>query len=133
MPAQQAAQVAVTSVRYPGVPASVPVARHLLRAVLAGSPRLDDLELVVAELMTNAIRHTPSGGPGGSFTMTIRHTPRWARLEITDSGDGQWLVPPGDGTAEDGRGLVIVTMLADRFGRQADAGRSQVTWAEAAW
>lgn len=133
MPAQQTAQAAVTSMRYPGVLASVPVARHLVRDVLRGSPRLDDLELIAAELVTNAIRHTPSGRPGGTFTVTIRRSPRWARLEVADWGDGQWIAPASDGAAEYGRGLIIVTALADQFGWAADVGRAQVTWAEVTW
>jgi anti-sigma regulatory factor (Ser/Thr protein kinase) len=36
-----------------------------VRGILAGSPRADDMELIAAELVSNAIRHTPSGGVGG--------------------------------------------------------------------
>jgi len=39
---------------YPGTPASIPAARQFLRCVLAWSPRVDDLELIAAELMSNA-------------------------------------------------------------------------------
>jgi anti-sigma regulatory factor (Ser/Thr protein kinase) len=133
MPAHQTAQVTVTSRRYLGVPASVTAARRLVREVLDGSPRWDDAELIAAELMTNAIRHTPSGCPGGTFTITIRHSSRWARLEVTDLGVGQWLAPPSDGTAEYGRGLVIVDMLAENFGRDVGDGGMPTVWAEITW
>src|SRR5690349_3904837 len=51
-------------VSVPGVPAIVSVARRLVRAALRDSPRLGDIELIMSELVTNAIRHTPSGETG---------------------------------------------------------------------
>lgn len=55
----------------PGTPASVPVARRLVREVLVGCPRSGDLMLTVTELATNAINHSASG-QGGSFTVRVR-------------------------------------------------------------
>ena len=48
-----------TSVTFPGLPAIVPSARRFVRGILADSPRADDMELITAELASNAIRHTP--------------------------------------------------------------------------
>lgn len=93
MKTQQATRAAVTSMTYPGRPASVRAARRLVRGVLAGSPLVDDLELIVSELATNAIRHTPSGWDGGMFTITIRYGPGMARIEVEDDGNGQWACP----------------------------------------
>jgi anti-sigma regulatory factor (Ser/Thr protein kinase) len=61
-----------TSVTFPGLPAIVPSARRFVRGILARSPRTDDMELITAELVSNAIRHTPSGRDGGEFTLTVR-------------------------------------------------------------
>jgi anti-sigma regulatory factor (Ser/Thr protein kinase) len=52
-----------TSVTFPGLPAIVPSVRRFVRGILASSPRADDMELITAELASNAIRHTPSGTP----------------------------------------------------------------------
>jgi anti-sigma regulatory factor (Ser/Thr protein kinase) len=132
MPVSQAA-TAATSMRYPGTAASVPAARHLLRRVLSWSPRVDDLELIVSELMGNAIQHTPSGRDGGTVALTIRWTPGAARIELEDDGTGQWSTAPHDAFAECGRGLLLVSALADDTGHDITPGRHHRVWAEVTW
>jgi hypothetical protein len=140
IPPRQATQLAATSITYPGTAASVSAARGLVRRTLAGALRVDDTELIAAELMSNAIRHTPSGQDGGTFTLTIQYAPGLARIEVGDLGGGTWHPPPCDSFAEYGRGLAIVTALADEWGAAtrtpgpggADAP-TQVIWAEVAW
>lgn len=46
-----------------------------MRGILASSPRAEDMELITAELVSNAIRHTPSGQDGGEFTLTVHTEP----------------------------------------------------------
>jgi serine/threonine-protein kinase RsbW len=117
----------------PGVPALVAVARQLVRAALDGSPRRYDIELVTSELMTNAIRHTPSGEAGSLVTLRIRARAGWARVEVTDHGDASWTEPAPAGEQDEcGRGLRIVQMLADRAGHEPAPG-GQVSWAEIHW
>jgi anti-sigma regulatory factor (Ser/Thr protein kinase) len=122
-----------TSVTFPGLPAIVPSARRFVRGILAGSPRADDLELITAELASNAIRHTPSGQDGGEFTLTVRTGPGWARLDVSDTGTGEWS-GPRDAADDDeyGRGLAIVAALSDKFGHDVRA-RGQTVWAEVTW
>jgi anti-sigma regulatory factor (Ser/Thr protein kinase) len=122
-----------TSVTFPGLPAIVPSARRFVRGILAGSPRAEDMELIAAELVSNAILHTPSGGDGGEFTLAVRTEPGWARVEVTDAGVGHWNAR-GDGSADEeyGRGLAIVAAFADKFGHDIRAG-AQTAWAEVAW
>ena len=131
---QQVKQAAVTSVTYPGTPASVPEVRRLVRAFFAVSPRINDLELISAELATNAIRHTPSGAPNGTFTVTIQREPGRARLEVRDLGTGAWSsdLNDGDEMADHGRGLGVVAALADEAGRD-EVGHGQVVWAVVTW
>jgi anti-sigma regulatory factor (Ser/Thr protein kinase) len=128
--------VPATTITYPGTPASVPSVRRLVRRLLADSPRVDDLELIAAELATNAIRHTPSGQEGGQFTVTVRQRAGRARLEVADQGSGPWLrMAAGGGCGsggECGRGLSIVTALADEIGLCVQAGGWNVLWAEIA-
>lgn len=124
-----------TSVTFPGLPAIVPSARRFVRGILARSPRAEDVELITAELVSNAIRHTQSGQDGGEFTLTLRTEPGWARLEVSDAGTGEWS-GPRDAADEDeyeyGRGLAIVAALADKFGHDVRAC-GQTVWAEVAW
>jgi anti-sigma regulatory factor (Ser/Thr protein kinase) len=104
-----------------------------VRGILAGSPRADDMELITAELASNAIRHTPSGEDGGEFTLTVRTELGWARVEVSDTGTGQWN-GPRDASDEDeyGRGLAIVAALADKLGHDIHVG-GQTVWAEVTW
>ena len=120
-------------VSVPGLPAIVGTARHLVRSVLTDSPRLDDVELVTSELVTNAIRHTPSGDNGSTVSLRILAAPGWVRIEVSDFGSACWSEPsiPGE-YDENGRGLIIVNALADRSGHEATA-RGQISWAEISW
>jgi anti-sigma regulatory factor (Ser/Thr protein kinase) len=122
-----------TSVTFPGLPAIVPSARRFARGILAGSPRADDVELITAELVSNAIRHTPSGRDGGEFTLTVHAEPGWARVEVSDAGTGEWN-GPRDAADDDeyGRGLAIVAALADKFGHDVRAS-GQAVWVEVNW
>jgi anti-sigma regulatory factor (Ser/Thr protein kinase) len=101
-----------------------------MRGILAESPRADDMELITAELVSNAIRHTPSGAVGGEFTLTVCTEQGWARLEVSDAGTGEWSTSR-DGSDDDeyGRGLAIVAALADTLGHDICAS-GQTIWAE---
>ena len=123
-------EIAVT---FPGLPAILPSVRKLVRGILADSPCADDMELIAAELASNAIRHSPAGRGGGEFTVTVRTGPGWARIEVSDTGTGEWNAPEaGDLDAEYGRGLAIVAALADKLGHDITTG-GQTVWAEAGW
>jgi anti-sigma regulatory factor (Ser/Thr protein kinase) len=121
------------AVTFPGLPAIVPSARRFVRGLLAGSPRAGDMELIACELVTNAIRHTPSGGDGGRFTVRVLGGDGWARVEVSDAGTGQWH-PRDDLGPEDeyGRGLAIIASLADKLGHDATP-EGQTLWAEVFW
>ncbi|HET7246882.1 MAG TPA: ATP-binding protein [Streptosporangiaceae bacterium] len=122
-----------TSVTFPGLPAIVPSVRKFVRGILADSPCADDMELIAAELASNAIRHSPAGQDGGEFTVAVRSGPGWARIEVSDSGTGEWHAPQdADLDAEYGRGLAIVAALADKLGHDITAS-GQTVWAEADW
>ncbi len=122
-----------TSVTFPGLPAIVPSARRFVRGILAGSPRAEDMELIATELASNAIRHSPAGQDGGEFTVTVRTGQGWARIEVSDTGTGEWNAPQSaDLDAEYGRGLAIVAALADKLGHDITAS-GQTVWAEAGW
>jgi anti-sigma regulatory factor (Ser/Thr protein kinase) len=120
-------------VSVPGVPVMVAVARQLVRAALEHCPRVRDVELIISELVTNAICHTPSGEAGSLVTLRIRANTGWARIEISDLGSANWSTPASRDIADErGRGLIIVNSLADRSGHEpVDDGH--VSWAEVDW
>jgi two-component system, OmpR family, sensor kinase len=51
----------------------------------------DQLRQVLANLLRNAIMHTPAGSP---IEITVRREPDWALLSVSDHGPG---LPPGAG------------------------------------
>ena len=122
-----------TSITFPGIAAIVPAARRLVRGILESSPQAPDAELVAAELVSNAIRHTASGADGGQFTITIASKPGWARIEVTDEGTGRWHPQPGDTGDDYGRGLALVAALSNRFGHDVAGDGTQTAWAEITW
>lgn len=72
----------------PGHPHSVGAARHFvtacLRACPVGVPNeiTEAVELVVSELVTNALHHTRTGTPGGTFSVRVETTPCRVRGEV---------------------------------------------------
>ncbi|MFB6435309.1 ATP-binding protein [Streptomyces sp. NPDC056411] len=102
----------------------------LLREWGAGQQVRDDVELVVSELFTNAVRHTESEKIGCELSLTAAHI----RIEITDEGGAGYSAPhvqPGSVDKECGRGLFLVGALSDGWGsRPADGGRGRVVWAD---
>jgi hypothetical protein len=61
-----------------------------VRGIVADCPRADDLELIACEMVSNTIRHTPAGEPGGAFTLTVRTSTGWARIEVSGPSSGEW-------------------------------------------
>lgn len=103
--------------RFPRACGSVPAARAFALETLAEwgcVDRCDDVRLCVSELATNALLHGVP--PGREFCLTLVADGPLIRVEVRDSGDG--IPQTGRGEAEDcgGRGLRLVTALADDFG-----------------
>jgi hypothetical protein len=111
----------------PGVPVAVPAARRFVRDALPGCPRADDLAQAVTELASNAV-HWSAAGEAGTFTVTVRTAPRWARVEVTDPGPAA--APTARGR---GWGLPIVAAVTDRHGTRCGPGPARTSWAEATW
>ncbi|GII81983.1 ATP-binding protein [Sphaerisporangium rufum] len=121
-------------------PAEVEICRRRVRETLAGwgfEHLADDVVLIMVELCTNAIKHaTPP------VTYTLRVAGRCVGGEVTDHGVP--LVPrprlsvenappaPGpddpEAIAESGRGLFIVSLLADRTGIDPGPGHGHTVW-----
>lgn len=94
-------------------------ARRDVRAVLAHAPhgdrptvpasRLMDAELVVSELITNALRHAP-----GPCALTLRLTGTELTISLYDTSPDAPVVQPPDRRRVGGHGLYLVHSVSDR-------------------
>jgi serine/threonine-protein kinase RsbW len=116
---------------FPGTPDQIPCARHFARYLLADSPCQDDAEQIVAELAANALQHTSSGRPHGTFIVEISRTTTTVTVAVYDCGWGGVLRFDGPCrmNAERGRGLVIVAAIADEVGYEGGDDLGHRVWA----
>lgn len=115
---------------FDGVPEQLADVREHVREAVGDVDGVDDVVLVASELAGNAIRHSMSGSPGGSFVLELAEFQDAWHVRVTDQGGS---AGPTSGTAaeadEAGRGLPIVIALARAWGVIGDsAGRT--VWAE---
>lgn len=87
--------------------------------------QIDDLQLLVSELVTNALQHV--GGPIGLLLVT---TPRGLRVEVCD---GNAIDLPTHAEANDfalgGRGVPLIAAVASQWG-VVSSGNGKTIWAE---
>ena len=119
---------------YPGTDDQVRQVRADLASLVDSCPLADDLILLASELSTNAVVHSRSGQPGGTFTVRAEVRPGgYAWLEVEDQG-GLWIErPPGD---DHGRGLVLVAALAgdgNWIVEDGDTPGTRVVWVWLDW
>lgn len=118
------------TVTLPARPIMVRVARSAVRALLDGSPRIEDAVLIASELVTNSIRYSRSRH-GGYLDILMDRTEGWARIEVVDDGSDAPPIPP-EAADEHGRGLIVVRCLADKWSHDVYRDRT-VWWAELTW
>ncbi|EPH40032.1 ATP-binding protein [Streptomyces aurantiacus] len=113
----------------PGLPEEVSRARRWTRDILGASPLAEDAELIASELSANAILHTASGRPAGSFHLALAVSSQVIALSVTDGGgmDGAPKVERPDEEAVHGRGLGMVSALAHRVVVRNSDGAHTVT------
>ncbi|MFJ9668179.1 ATP-binding protein [Streptomyces sp. NPDC101219] len=103
--------------RFPRARRSVPAARGFALETLTDwgyRDRHDDVLICVSELATNALLHGVP--PGRQFSLTLVGDGPLLRIEVRDSGSGLPEVAEAAADACRGRGLSIVTAVADGFG-----------------
>ncbi|WP_228011552.1 ATP-binding protein [Nonomuraea phyllanthi] len=124
---------------FPGRGDQAAPARRLVKLLLEDTSRGDDAEWVAAELISNALRHSRSGLPGGFFLVEVTRTARYARVTVYDLGGGA--VPDYEqaaavarhlqpGQREGGYGLVGVARLAADVGVSGSPVHGHAVWAE---
>jgi len=107
------------------------VARIFVGAVLAGHPGRDAAVLMASELFSISVRHSRSGAPGGTVTVTVVAGYGVVRVEVTDQGGpGVPRVCRAGRDEEGGRGLELVAALATRWGWRRRDGGQAVVWFE---
>jgi anti-sigma regulatory factor (Ser/Thr protein kinase) len=96
-------------------------AREALREIAAtvGSETRWRAELVVTELVTNAVLH----GPGGPVALALACGGAGVRGTVADPGAGIAGRRSGRAAGEGGRGLFIVDRLTDGWGMSDGASR----------
>ncbi|MGW0896361.1 ATP-binding protein [Streptomyces goshikiensis] len=118
--------------RSPHAPAQ---ARALLRAQFTewdiGAEPTDSAELLLSELVTNAVRHARAPQGRGIGVRLARYD-GVLRVEVADAGPPVKLTPQVVADwDEQGRGLAIVAALAERWGQCPRlSGIGKAVWAE---
>ena len=113
------------------VPASVPVARRLVRGLLhawAAPHDAEDAALLVTELVANVVDHVPGEA---SFALELTLSESWLRISVADGSALRPVVRELDLEAERGRGMRLVVGIADRWGVEDHADGKRV-WFELA-
>lgn len=94
--------------------AAVPILRAVVRRILTGwnipEAVIDDVELSLSELATNALIHT-----AGQVRVRLALRGGTVRLEVADTSTVRPASALPGVDAEGGRGLAIVAVLADRL------------------
>ncbi len=80
--------------------------------------RLGDAELLISELVTNAIRHGPPAAE--TIAVKLERSARHLRVEVRDSGTGFTAGTQVTSPYAGGLGLQLIQKLADRWGIAAE-------------
>jgi anti-sigma regulatory factor (Ser/Thr protein kinase) len=113
-------------------PSAVPYARRCTRHVLTAwklDQIADDAELVVSELMTNAVRATRGTPPAASVALYLAADHDRLTLLVWDASPEPPQPRPHPEDSAGGRGLEIVQALSDRWGTWAPVQSGKVVWA----
>ncbi|MFF4020093.1 ATP-binding protein [Streptomyces sp. NPDC001843] len=124
------------AVRLSPTPRGARLARHLTANQLAswghpyGGDVNDTAQHLVAELAANAVTH--GRVPGRDFELRLLRLPRdTLRIEVTDARGEKKLrfAPEDDENGEGGRGLILVSLLAQAWG-VTERAVGKTVWAE---
>ncbi|MYZ40263.1 MULTISPECIES: ATP-binding protein [unclassified Streptomyces] len=134
--------VLASSIRFAAVLTAVGCSRLFLRHVLRDwnlSDHIDTGELVMSELVTNAVRSTGVTDPEPKWTDIKTHHVVGVQLRVIDTSlsvevwDRSPATPVKQAQAEDaesGRGLILVEAMSKRWGIHRPPAGGKIVWAE---
>jgi anti-sigma regulatory factor (Ser/Thr protein kinase) len=115
------------------LPSAVPCGRAHTRLVL-GEWRLgqlaDDAEMLVSELLTNALRASWTLAYPGAVALRLLADPRCLLIEVWDQAPGDPQPGPAEDDAESGRGFTVIEALSARWGTRRVSRTLKVIWCE---
>ncbi|MGY1712247.1 ATP-binding protein [Geodermatophilus sp. SYSU D00758] len=114
------------AVDLPPVPRSVPAARHAVREVLAAweAPQdRDDAALLVTELVSNVVDHVAGEA---AIRLELEYSDGWLRIAVLDGSAVRPVVRELDTGRPRGRGMLLVQLIADRWGAEDHEGGKRV-------
>jgi len=117
---------------YPGTADQARRVRADLTEIAGQFPLCGDLVLLTWELAANAILHSRSGHPGGTFAVEVTLYPgEYAWVEVTDQG-GAW--PANADDDEHGRGLALVAGISGSGNWGIEGAEfSRIAWFRLDW
>jgi len=127
--------------QFPSTPRGARLARRgAVRHVAEwGYPPASDtsctVALLVAELASNAVRHGRVPGRDFRLRLTLQAEADVIRIEVSDTRDERLPLKPPTATSpedETGRGLLLVDLLATRWGTAPRVPVGKTVWAECA-
>lgn len=124
--------------QFPSTPRGARLARRLVVRRLEewGCPPASDasctVALLVAELASNAVRHGRVPGRDFRLRLALETPTRTIRIEVSDAREDRLPAVPSTLTADDesGRGLLLVDLLATRWGTTPRMPVGKTVWAE---
>ena len=117
------------SIDLPPSPVSVPTARHMVLELLRtwGVPHdRDDAALLVTELVANVVDHARSQA---NLTVELTASDAWLRISVADGSSIRPVVQELSTDSPRGRGMLMVQVIADRWGSEEHRGGKRV-WFE---
>ena len=114
----------------PLTPTAALQARHEIRAQLVSwylAEHADTVELIVTELVTNAMQH---GEPRGTVAVALAADAQRIRVSVIDASALRPVARQVEADETSGRGMRIVEALADRWGVDDLAGGRKEVWVE---
>jgi anti-sigma regulatory factor (Ser/Thr protein kinase) len=88
---------------------------------------VEAVQLVVSELVTNALRHAPESP---SVTLELSMTRDGVRVMVSDHSPREPQLREAPWSAESGRGVELVDALADRWGTEPRRLGGKTVWCE---
>lgn len=112
---------------------AVPQARTFARTTLkewgiTTSDQVDDVLLCVSELATNALQHGTAANE--RFLVKLTENDARLRVEVHDPSRRRPSAQEPGVNAPNGRGLLLVSRLADGWGVEPRSPRGKVVWTE---